>query len=748
MQKLKILILGLILGTALSAGIAYAAPILTYEATLIPLSNNAYDLGTSSQMWRNIYVNSITTNGCTGCGGGGGSVGNWFTPNLNYNATSTAIGFLAGLFSNSSTTFNGTLHIGGFSAGGLGVDSSGLVYSGATTTFSSPLNYLNGGVTCQTASGSQAGCLSSSDWTTFNSKGNGTVTSVATDGTLTGGTITTTGTLGINLTAQNIWTGLLQQFKQASTTLFSVANGTATDTISSIATSSFATGISAPIFNATSLTASSTFANGLFITNGCVNVQGVCLGAAGSVVTGTSLAVQYATAVALPTNNYVAGVITEVGNGALSVDGSSPIVGDRILVKNESTGANNGIYTVTATGSAIAVFVLTRATDYNSSANVYPGIATYVIGGSTLNDDWWALTTPAPITIGATALTYVESGSGAITFPLATNQGGTNNASIAADSILYMNHAATKVFGVATSSLFGVCTGGQVVGWSNTIGGLGCIATSTTSGFNFPFNAGTFGAIATQATSTAINDSNGLMASSTSWIDNIISLAATTTAFSATTASTTRLFVSNIGNSVSGCLQANTAGLVSQTGSACSPNISAGDGLIFSGATLNSPFNYSAGVLTTNSDLGAAISKFGIASSTPFSQLSIGTGLASSSISVAEYKYGTGANVATSTTQNIDCNASNQIAEPIGFSATTLTLINMIPGKACKIVVQNPNGTAGTVTWAFPSGHIIHWAGGGTVPTQTTSANAMDTWSFEESVGSSTKQIIGAMTPW
>jgi hypothetical protein len=55
--------------------------------------------------------------------------------------------------------------------------------------------------------------------TTTPSSGSGTVTSVATDSTLTGGTITTTGTLGLNLSNPNTWTGL-QTFNYASTTKY------------------------------------------------------------------------------------------------------------------------------------------------------------------------------------------------------------------------------------------------------------------------------------------------------------------------------------------------------------------------------------------------------------------------------------------------------------------------------------------------------------------------------------------------
>lgn len=64
----------------------------------------------------------------------------------------------------------------------------------------------SGTISIPKASGSVDGYLAQADWTTFNNKGSGTVTNVATDSTLTGGPITTTGTLGINLGNANTWT--------------------------------------------------------------------------------------------------------------------------------------------------------------------------------------------------------------------------------------------------------------------------------------------------------------------------------------------------------------------------------------------------------------------------------------------------------------------------------------------------------------------------------------------------------------
>src|ERR1039458_7773210 len=80
--------------------------------------------------------------------------------------------------------------------------------------------------------------------------------------------------------------------------------------------------------------------------------------------------VQESTAAALPANAYVAGVLTASANGVLTVDGIAVALADRILVQNEVTGSNNGIYTVTTLGTAGVKYVLTRATDFNTSAQI------------------------------------------------------------------------------------------------------------------------------------------------------------------------------------------------------------------------------------------------------------------------------------------------------------------------------------------------------------------------------------------
>ena len=90
-------------------------------------------------------------------------------------------------------------------------------------------------------------------------------------------------------------------------------------------------------------------------------------------------AVQEATAAALPTYTATSTTLTASSNAALVVDGVTVLSGDRVLVKNETStkAPNNGIFTVTATGSVSAPWVLDRAADMDSGPEV-PSAFTFV----------------------------------------------------------------------------------------------------------------------------------------------------------------------------------------------------------------------------------------------------------------------------------------------------------------------------------------------------------------------------------
>jgi len=101
----------------------------------------------------------------------------------------------------------------------------------------------------------------------------------------------------------------------------------------------------------------------------------------------------------------------------LVIDGHTFVTGDiglRVLLKNETNGAYNGVYTVTAVGSGVAAWVLTRATDYDTSGTgtneIDQGDFLLVLSGTANTNTSWVQQTPLPITVGTTALTFVQFG--------------------------------------------------------------------------------------------------------------------------------------------------------------------------------------------------------------------------------------------------------------------------------------------------------------------------------------------------
>lgn len=96
-------------------------------------------------------------------------------------------------------------------------------------------------------------------------------------------------------------------------------------------------------------------------------------------------------------------------SGEQAIDGVSVVAGDRVLVKNQSPGSQNGIY-VCAAGS------WSRATDADENAEVTSGLFTFVEEGTANADSGWVLTTNGAITVGTTSLAFSQfSGAGQIT---------------------------------------------------------------------------------------------------------------------------------------------------------------------------------------------------------------------------------------------------------------------------------------------------------------------------------------------
>ena len=93
-----------------------------------------------------------------------------------------------------------------------------------------------------------------------------------------------------------------------------------------------------------------------------------------------------------------------------AIDGVTLATGDRVLVKNQSTASENGIYVVQASGAAV------RATDFDGTGEVSGGAFTFVEEGTANADSGFVVSSNGPITVGTDAINWVQfSGAGAFT---------------------------------------------------------------------------------------------------------------------------------------------------------------------------------------------------------------------------------------------------------------------------------------------------------------------------------------------
>lgn len=105
--------------------------------------------------------------------------------------------------------------------------------------------------------------------------------------------------------------------------------------------------------------------------------------------------------------------ITLAGGAPNTLDGVTLVANDRILVKDQTTGSQNGIYYVSTLGTG-ANGTWTRATDADQAGELTSGAIVAVEEGSTNADSQWMLTTDGTITIGTTSLTFAIRGNSTV----------------------------------------------------------------------------------------------------------------------------------------------------------------------------------------------------------------------------------------------------------------------------------------------------------------------------------------------
>lgn len=139
--------------------------------------------------------------------------------------------------------------------------------------------------------------------------------------------------------------------------------------------------------------------------------------------------------------------VASVTNGTLAtayeagdtLNGVVLVAGDRILLKDQTTASENGIYVVQASGAPV------RATDADSGAELV-NASVYVSEGSADADTQWTCTTNAPITVGSTSLVFAKltaGGGGLTNFTEGVNTASPN--ATAPYVYLIPNNGATRV---------------------------------------------------------------------------------------------------------------------------------------------------------------------------------------------------------------------------------------------------------------------------------------------------------------
>ena len=206
-------------------------------------------------------------------------------------------------------------------------------------------------------------------------------------------------------------------------------------------------------------------------------------------------------------NNGTAGVgatLTNAGTqAALVIDGVTVSVADRVLVYQQTTQTQNGIYVVTDVGSGSTNWILTRSSDadtyvINSAAGLSEGSTTFVQQGATGAGETYTCNTTGVITFGTTNITFAQISSAQIysagtgltlsgTQFSITNTGTAGTYGSASSVPVITTNAQGQVTGVTPTAI--AISGAAVSG--NIAGQAGSVANALTAG-TYLTSAGTY----------------------------------------------------------------------------------------------------------------------------------------------------------------------------------------------------------------------------------------------------------------
>jgi hypothetical protein len=191
-------------------------------------------------------------------------------------------------------------------------------------------------------------------------------------------------------------------------------DGTSNITITAAAGTLTGSSLAGTITSAPGLTtlAGGTVGSMAYQNSGSVSISGGLI--AGTAVQGLPAPVSANDAVRLTDLNAISGglvvrssvLVATTANITLSgpqtIDGQSVVAGNRVLVKNQSTSSQNGIYDV-------AAGAWTRSTDSNTAAQLKVGYYYFVSSGTSQGSTGWTIST-APTTLGTDPVVFTQFG--------------------------------------------------------------------------------------------------------------------------------------------------------------------------------------------------------------------------------------------------------------------------------------------------------------------------------------------------
>ena len=523
--------------------------------------------------------------------------------NVATGGTMSATGVLTGGSIETATTVSatGTITGGNVATGGTvsatGTATAGNIATGGTVSSTGTAtlgNVATGGTISAVGTITSDATISGGNLATggtVSSTGTATLGNVATGGTIsaastitggnvqTGGTISATSTITSDdtITGGNIATGGTVS-STGTATLGNVATGgtissTGTATLGNVASSGFisTTGnVSAGNVNTSDIvgaTVTVTSAGAISLAGTEINANSTkILNLADPVNGGDAANKQYVDSVAEGLNVKAAVIAATTANitlsGAQTIDGIAIVAGDRVLVKNQTAPAENGIYVAAAGAWA-------RSTDMDVWAE-FPGAFTFVTTGTDYADTGWVCTSDAGGTLGTTAVTWSQfSGAGQYTAGEGLDLTGVVfsvnvdevTTTITGDAVVVKASAqfVTPDIGAATGTSLSA-TGTVTADDTITGGNIATSGTVSSTGTATVGNVATGGTISSTGTATAGNLVTG----------GTLSVTGTATVGNVDTAGTISATSSITGGSVA------TGGTVSATGTITGGNIATG----------------------------------------------------------------------------------------------------------------------------------------------------------------------------